>query len=46
MIARERAVGIGDPVPDVPLRAFDGAEFPLSSLRDRPLLVVCVRYYG
>jgi peroxiredoxin len=46
MIARERAVGIGDPVPDVPLQTADGAEFRLSSLRGRPLLVVCVRYYG
>ena len=46
MIAQERAVGIGDPVPDVPLRTFDGTVFRLSSLADRPLLVVCVRYYG
>ena len=40
------AVGIGDLVPDVPLGTFDGAEFRLSSLRGRPLLVVCLRYYG
>ena len=44
--ARERAVGIGEVVPDVPLQTFDGQPQPLASLRGHPLLVVCVRYYG
>ena len=39
-------VAIGEVVPDVPLQTFDGREFRLSSLRGRPLLAVCVRYYG
>ena len=40
------AVAIGNVVPDVPLQTSDGAELRLSSLRGRPLLAVCVRYYG
>ena len=46
MTPRDGRVGIGEVVPDVSLRTFDGAEFPLASLRGRPLLAVCVRYYG
>ena len=46
MTAEERSVAIGDVVTDVPLRTFDGGEFRLSSLRGRPLLAICVRYYG
>jgi peroxiredoxin len=39
-------IAIGDVLPDVALRTSDGAELRLSSLRGRPLLAVCVRYYG
>ena len=39
-------IAIGDVVPDVPLRTSDGAERRLPSLRGRPVLAVCVRYYG
>ena len=46
MTAEARPVAIGDVLTDVPLRTFDGREFRLSSLRGRPLLAVCVRYYG
>ncbi len=46
MTTGERPIAIGDVVPDVPLRTFDGREFRLSSWRGRPLFVVCVRYYG
>ena len=46
MTAEARPVAIGDVVTDVPLRTFDGREVRLSSLRGRPLLAVCVRYYG
>ena len=46
MTGEERPVEIGDVVPDVPLQTFDDAEFRLSSLRGRPLLAVCLRYYG
>ena len=42
----DHPLAIGDVVNDVPLQTFDGREFRLSSLRGRPLLVVCVRYYG
>jgi peroxiredoxin len=37
---------VGGPVPDVTLRTHDGRDWRLSSLRGRPLLAVCVRYYG
>ena len=46
MTAQAHPVAIGEVVPDVPLQTFDGREFRLSSLRGRPLLAVCVRYYG
>jgi peroxiredoxin len=36
----------GDLVPDVPLSTFDGGTTTLSSFGGRPLLIVCVRYYG
>jgi hypothetical protein len=39
-------VGIGQVVPDVALSSPDGAERRLSSFRGRPLLAICVRYYG
>ncbi|HMH49579.1 MAG TPA: hypothetical protein VK548_05055 [Candidatus Acidoferrum sp.] len=42
----EPSVRIGEPLPDVGLQTFDGHEIRLSSLRGRPLLIVCVRYYG
>lgn len=45
-MTEQRPIAIGDVVPGVPLQTFDGREFRLSSLRGRPLLVVCVRYYG
>jgi hypothetical protein len=46
MTVEERPAAIGEVVPDVPLETFDGREFRISWLRGRPLLVVCVRYYG
>ena len=46
MTIEERPLAIGDVVTAVPLQTFDGREFRLSSLRGRPLLAVCVRYYG
>jgi peroxiredoxin len=45
-MTEECPIVIGDVVPDVPLQTSDGREFRLASLRGRPLLVVCVRYYG
>jgi len=36
----------GQRLPDVRLQDADGREVGLASLRGRPLLVVCVRYYG
>jgi peroxiredoxin len=46
MTAPDDGIGIGEPVPDVSLHTSDGAQLRLSSLRGRPLLAVCVRYYG
>lgn len=40
------SIAPGEPLPDVRLRTADGAELALSSLRGRPLVIVCVRYYG
>jgi hypothetical protein len=40
------AAALGDVVPDVALRNHQGRDVALSSLRGRPLLAVCVRYYG
>jgi len=43
----ERPIELGDVLPDVPLTGADGQAVRLSSLRrGRPLLLVCVRYYG
>jgi peroxiredoxin len=46
MSVRDRPLALGEPVPDVRLQTFDGGEMALSALRGRPLVVVCVRYYG
>jgi peroxiredoxin len=46
MSAEDRALAIGEPMPDIRLETVDGGELSLSSLRGRPLLAVCVRYYG
>jgi len=46
MTTPEHRAAIGDVVHDVPLQTFAGAELRLSSLRGRPLIAVCVRYYG
>jgi hypothetical protein len=46
MTPRDRPLALGEPVPDVSLQTFDGGELRMSSLRGRPLLAVCVRYYG
>jgi peroxiredoxin len=44
--ARDGGVAVGEILPDVSLRTGDGAEVRLASLRGRPLLVICLRYYG
>lgn len=49
MTARVQAkqpLALGDLVPDVRFETFDGGELALSALRGRPLVAVCVRYYG
>ena len=46
MSAPDRPLALGERLPDISLRTFEGAELRLSSLRGRPLLAVCVRYYG
>jgi peroxiredoxin len=39
-------VAVGDRLPDLRLQAADGSEVALAALRGRPLLLVCLRYYG
>ena len=39
-------LALGERLPDLRLRDGDGHEVALSRFRGRPLLVVCVRYYG
>lgn len=46
MSQQDRPLTLGELVPDVRLESFDGGELALSTLRGRPLIVVCVRYYG
>jgi hypothetical protein len=46
MSDRGRPLALGDVVDDVRLQTADGTALALSSLRGRPLLAVCVRYYG
>lgn len=41
-----RPLALGDPLPDLRLRTADGGELALGTLRGRPLVAVCVRYYG
>jgi hypothetical protein len=41
-----RAVDVGEPLPPVPLTTASGEEVTLARWSGRPLLVVCVRYYG
>ena len=41
-----RVLQLGDLLPDIDLQTADGGELALASLRGRPLVVVCVRYYG
>jgi hypothetical protein len=40
------ASSTGDRLPDIRLRTADGGELSLASLRGRPLVAVCIRYYG
>ena len=40
------AIQVGDALPAVRLKSGAGAEVDLTAWRGRPLLVVCVRYYG
>ena len=46
MTEPDRPLALGELVPDVRLETSDGGELALSALRGRPLVVVCVRYYG
>ena len=41
-----RGLQLGDQLPDISLQTADGGELALAGLRRRPLVVVCVRYYG
>ena len=39
-------IQIGDTLPPARLRTGSGEEVDLAAWRGRPLVVVCVRYYG
>ena len=41
-----RVLQLGELLPDIRLQTADGGERALASLRGRPLVIVCVRYYG
>ena len=41
-----RVLQPGELLPDIRPRTADGGELALASLRGRPLIIVCVRYYG
>jgi len=41
-----RVLQPGELLPDIRLQTADGGELALASLRGRPLVIVCVRYYG
>ena len=42
----DRPLALGDRLPDLRLQNPSGGELALSALRGRPLVLVCVRYYG
>ena len=41
-----RGLQAGELLPDLRLQTADGGELALASLRGRPLIIVCIRYYG
>ena len=41
-----RVLQLGELLPDIRLQTADGGELALASLRGRPLVIVCIRYYG
>jgi peroxiredoxin len=46
MTDRVRPIQIGEPLPALSVRAASGDEVDLRTWRGRPLLLVCIRYYG
>ena len=45
-MTHDRPLALGERLPQVRLQTADGEEVALSTLFGRPLVVVCVRYYG
>ena len=41
-----RPLSLGESLPDLRLQTGGGHELALSTFRGRPLVRVCVRYYG
>ena len=39
-------LALGDRLPELILADGDGRDIALSSFRGRPLVAVCIRYYG
>jgi peroxiredoxin len=45
-IAVLRPLALGDPLPDLRLGTADGGEVAMATFAGRPLVIVCIRYYG
>jgi hypothetical protein len=45
-VAVPRTVALGDALPDLRLGTADGGGLALATLAGRPLVVICIRYYG
>jgi hypothetical protein len=46
MSGAARAIEVGQALPQVRLRSGWGADADLAVWRGRPLVIVCIRYYG
>lgn len=46
MSPHDHPMALGEVLPDVAIQTADGSELRLSTFRGRPLVLVCVRYYG
>ena len=46
MAQSARPIQIGDPLPAVLVKAASGEDVDLRTWGGRPLLAVCIRYYG
>jgi hypothetical protein len=45
-VAAPRPLTLGDALPDLRLGTADGGQLALATFAGRPLVVICIRYYG